>query len=49
MNGYCLRCKANKEIKNCKDVVCKNGRTAHRGNCPDCNTIISKFYKKVVA
>ena len=33
--GYCVKCKAKKEIKNGKKVTMKNKRQALKGNCPD--------------
>lgn len=36
--GYCVKCKASKEIKDAQEVTMKNGRRAIKGKCPDCNT-----------
>ena len=36
--GYCVKCKAKKEIANAQDVTMKNGRPAVQGVCPDCGT-----------
>ncbi|MFH1229919.1 MAG: DUF5679 domain-containing protein [Planctomycetota bacterium] len=36
--GYCVKCKAKKEIKGAKEVTMKNKRKALKGNCPDCGT-----------
>ena len=36
--GYCVKCKAKKEIKDSKEVTMKNGRKALKGVCPDCGT-----------
>ena len=38
MEGYCVKCKAKKEIKDAKEVTLKNGRQAIKGECPDCKT-----------
>ncbi|MCD6134313.1 MAG: hypothetical protein J7J25_02175 [Candidatus Omnitrophica bacterium] len=46
MVGYCLKCKAKKEIKDVEEVTMKNGRKALRGKCPDCGTTIFKILKK---
>lgn len=35
---YCVSCKIKKEPKNPRPHQMKNGRQAHRGECPDCNT-----------
>lgn len=36
--GYCVKCKAKREMKNPKQVKMKNGRKAMRGTCPKCGT-----------
>ncbi len=36
--GYCVKCKAKKEIKDGKEVVMKNKRKAMKGKCPACGT-----------
>ena len=36
--GYCVKCKAKKEIKDAKEVTMKNGRKALKGTCPNCGT-----------
>jgi predicted RNA-binding Zn-ribbon protein involved in translation (DUF1610 family) len=36
--GYCVKCKAKKEIKNATKVKLKNGRPAVKGVCPTCGT-----------
>jgi hypothetical protein len=38
MEGYCVKCKAKKEIKTPVEVTMKNGRKAMKGNCPTCGT-----------
>ena len=38
MDGYCVKYKAKKEIKDAKEVTMKNGRKAMKGKCPDCGT-----------
>ena len=38
MEGYCVKCKAKKEIKDAKEVTMKNKRKAMKGNCSDCGT-----------
>jgi hypothetical protein len=43
--GYCVKCKAKKEIKDPKDITMKNGRPATQGLCPDCGTKIFKIGK----
>lgn len=36
--GYCVKCKAKKEMVDAKEVTMKNGRRALKGKCPDCGT-----------
>jgi predicted RNA-binding Zn-ribbon protein involved in translation (DUF1610 family) len=36
--GYCVKCKKKKEIKDAKEVTMKNKRRAVKGKCPDCGT-----------
>jgi len=38
MEGYCVKCKAKKEIKDANKVTMKNGRLAMKGSCPSCGT-----------
>ena len=45
MEGYCLKCRQKREIKNAKAVTLKNGRPATEGTCPDCGTKIVKIGK----
>ena len=46
MEGYCMKCKAKKEIKDAQRVVLKNGRPAMKGTCPACGTNITRFLPK---
>jgi DNA-directed RNA polymerase subunit RPC12/RpoP len=34
--GYCLKCKAHKEIKDPETTTLKNGKPAVKGLCPTC-------------
>jgi len=36
--GYCVKCKAKKEMKDEQKVTMKNKRLALKGKCPDCGT-----------
>ena len=38
MEGYCLKCKTKKEMKDTIEITMKNGRKAMKGKCPDCGT-----------
>jgi len=41
--GYCVKCKAKKEIANAVEEVMKNGRKAIKGICPTCGTVMFKI------
>ena len=41
--GYCVKCKAKKEISDAKEEVMKNGRKAIKGKCPTCGTVMFKI------
>lgn len=41
--GYCVKCKAKKEIVEGVEYVMKNGRKAIRGKCPTCGTVMIKI------
>jgi len=36
--GRCMKCKTEREIKDAKEVVMKNGMKALKGVCPKCGT-----------
>ncbi len=38
VEGYCVKCKAKKEMQDAKEVTMKNGRKAMKGKCPACST-----------
>ena len=41
--GYCVKCKAKKEIVNGVEETMKNGRKAIKGKCPTCGTVMFKI------
>ena len=41
--GYCVKCKAGKEIAESVEVTMKNGRKAIKGKCPTCGTVMFKI------
>ena len=43
MEGYCMKCKEKREIKDVKPVTMKNGKPANEGTCPVCGTKIFKI------
>ena len=38
MQGYCVKCRAEREMKDAKSTTMKNGKPAIRGVCPVCGT-----------
>jgi len=42
-SGYCVKCKATREIKDAQPITMKNGRPATQGVCPVCGTKIFKI------
>jgi len=46
MEGYCLKCKAKKEMKDAIEVTMKNKRKAIKGKCLDCGTTMFKILGK---
>jgi uncharacterized Zn finger protein (UPF0148 family) len=47
--GYCVKCKAKKEIVDAMEEVMKNGRKAIKGKCPTCGTVMFKILGGKVA
>ncbi|EEF58271.1 DUF5679 domain-containing protein [Pedosphaera parvula] len=41
--GYCVKCKAKKEIVEAVEETMKNGRKAIKGKCPTCGTVMFKI------
>jgi len=41
--GYCVKCKAKKEIVDGVEETMKNGRKAIKGKCPTCGTVMFKL------
>lgn len=44
--GYCVKCKAKKEMKDAQTVTMKNKREAMKGKCVDCGTGMYKILGK---
>ena len=44
--GYCVKCKAKREVKNAETVVMKTGRKALKGKCATCGTGVYKILGK---
>ena len=45
MEGYCLKCRERREMKNAEAITMKNGKPATQGACPTCGTKIFKIGK----
>jgi predicted GH43/DUF377 family glycosyl hydrolase len=45
VNGFCVKCRKNVEMKNAGHIVMKNMRRAIRGICPKCGSQMVKFEK----
>ena len=43
IEGYCMKCKAKREITKPQQVITKNGRNMTKGVCPVCGTTICKI------
>ena len=41
--GYCVKCKAKKEIADAVEEIMKNGRKAIKGKCPTCGVVMFKI------
>ena len=41
--GYCVKCKAKKEISDAVEELMKNGRKAIKGKCPTCGVVMFKI------
>lgn len=46
MEGYCVKCKSKKEIKDAKEVTMKNKRNAVKGKCVTCGTGMYRILSK---
>jgi len=45
VQGYCMKCRAKKEMKNAKSIAMKNGKPATQGVCSTCGTKMFKIGK----
>ncbi len=43
VEGYCVKCKTKREMKEAKPTTLKNGRKATKGVCPTCGTKMFKI------
>ena len=47
VEGFCVKCKAKREIQNLTNITLKNGKPAIKGTCPVCGTTIIVIGKKL--
>jgi len=45
-DGYCVKCKMKREMKDSQEVTMKNGRKAVKGKCSKCGTGMYKILGK---
>lgn len=45
MQGYCMKCRSKREMKNATTIKMKNGKPATKGVCPVCGTKMFKIGK----
>ena len=45
MQGYCVKCRSQREMKSTKATTMKNGRPATQGVCPVCATKMFRIGK----
>ncbi|MCD5399619.1 MAG: DUF5679 domain-containing protein [Dehalococcoidia bacterium] len=45
MDGYCVKCRSSREMKNTEAITMKNGRPATQGVCPVCGTKMFRIGK----
>ena len=43
VQGYCVKCRAKREIKDAVEVKLKNGKPAMKGKCPVCGTTMMRI------
>jgi len=43
VQGYCVKCKAKRDMDDPKEIKMKNGRPAVTGTCPKCGTKMFKI------
>jgi hypothetical protein len=44
--GYCVKCKSKREMKDAKEQTMKNGRKAMKGKCTTCATSMFRILGK---
>ncbi|MBU1196949.1 hypothetical protein KJ765_00400 [Candidatus Micrarchaeota archaeon] len=46
MKGRCMKCKTDRDMKDTKEVIMKNGMKAMKGKCATCGTSMFKIIGK---
>ncbi len=41
--GYCMKCREKRQIKDAKKITMKNGKPATQGTCPVCGTKVFRI------
>lgn len=41
--GYCMKCREKRQIKDAKKITMKNGKPATQGSCPVCGTKVFRI------
>lgn len=49
MKGYCVKCKAERDMNEVTYAKTKNGRTMAKAKCPVCSTTMNKFLSEADA
>lgn len=44
--GYCVKCKAKKQVKGAEVTKTAKGRPMAKGKCPTCGTTVTRFLSK---
>jgi hypothetical protein len=44
--GFCVKCKAKREIEDETELLTKNNRRMLKGRCPECGTTVCKILGK---
>ncbi|HEU4324074.1 MAG TPA: DUF5679 domain-containing protein [Roseiflexaceae bacterium] len=47
ITGYCVRCRAKRQMQNAHVETTENGRRGARGTCPVCGSTMFRFLKEV--
>jgi len=46
MDGYCVKCREKREMKDTREETLKNGRLAMKGKCTVCGTSMCRILGK---